>query len=235
MTLQQIEQVVLNNIGMRYDELSISTDAKEILDFAMLHTCINLAREEIKLNTNIPALMMLGTAITTIANQSTYSLPTDFDIPVKIFYESSSSSWELEQLYVSGLSDTKILTTIDPGTPSKYLILGTSANLIQIILVTAPNIAGDIFAPIYKPVLTTLSLSTAEDIIMRKYPKTVIDFATAFAFQILKKDKEQHDKYYGLGLAECAKIDLRETNADSNFRELPPPSIRDARSQRLSR
>jgi len=240
MQLKAIEQVILNNIGMRYDELSISTDAKEILDFAILHTCVNLAREEIKLNTNIKALNKIGTAIVVASGTSVYSLPSDFDVPITMYYWSSggSEAIELEQMYVESLP-SKIPVTVgsatpDTGTPSGYLILDTSTDLIQIALYPTPAVSG-VILPVYKPVLTEKTVSTDEDTLMKRYPKTVIDFATSFAFQLLKKDDKQHDKYYGLGLSECFKIDLREMKADSNYKDKPSSVLIARRAGRLSK
>ena len=236
MNLASCEKIILQNIGYdRYSALSVDTNAEKIEDFANIHTCVNLAREEIKLNTNIPALNKLSASITTIANQATYSLPSDFDIPVKFFYESASSAWELEQIYVTNIPESRIIHTTEIGSPLKYLILDNVAGIIQVLIAPTPSTSGEIFAPVYKPILTTLTAPTDEDIIMKKYPKTVIDFATAFAFQIIKKDEKMHDKYYALGMADSARIDLRETKADSSYKELPPASIRNARSARLSK
>jgi len=244
MNLRVIERVVLNNIGMRYDELSISTDAKEILDFAMLHTCIYLAREEIKLNTRLPCLTMIGTGIVTAAGTSSYSLPADFDIPIAMYYWSigNSSAILLNQIYMESLPINVPVSVpvafgaaiFATGTPYGYIIAGTSADLIQMHIVDEPTVAG-LILPIYKPVLTELTTFTDEDVLMRKYPKLVIDFATAFAWQILKKDPAQHDKFYALALGKCREIELREKMADANFKEKPPLSIINARIKRLSR
>lgn len=234
MNLKSIEQVVLNNIGLRYDELSVSTDSKEVLDFAMLHTCVNLAREEIKLNTNIPDVMTFGAVIPTIAGTAQYSLPTDFDLPITMYYATiaGQAGEKLYRMYPENLPSS--VSLIDTGTPENYLILGNSVGLLQIYLLLTPNAAGFIL-PLYKPVLVELSLATSEDILMKKYSLAVINFATAFAWMILKKDQAQYDKYYAYGINDCSKIDLREIKADSNFRELPPLSIRNARSGRLSK
>lgn len=234
MRLDAIEQVVLNNIGMRYDELSVSAEPKDILDFSMLHTCVNLAREEIKLNTNISCVMTFGAAIVTTAGTANYPLPADFDIPVTMYYAlvAGTAGFKLTQIYAQNLPSN--ISLLDTGTPETYIILGTTLGIMDIYVLPTPNAVG-VILPVYKPVFTSLVLPADEDILMRKYPKTVIDFATAFAFQLLKKDPTQHDKFYGLGLAECQKIDLREKTADSNFKELPPLSIRNTRSARLSK
>lgn len=241
MQLQSIERVVLNNIGMRYDELSIATDAKEILDFAILHTCVNLAREEIKLNTTkFPALNTLGAAIAVVSGTPNYNLPTGFDIPIAIYFYGTglTSAVLLTQIYSESLPVDVPVTlgtaSATTGTPDSYLLLGALANLIQIYLYPTPSTAGSIL-PIYKPVLTELTLTTDEDVIMRKYPKVVIDFATAFAWAILKKDHAQHDKYYTMGLSGCLKIDFREMKADSRYKDLPDKLTRNRRAARLSR
>jgi hypothetical protein len=240
MILSTIEKLVLNNIGMRYDELSVSTDPKEILDFAILHTCVNLAREEIKLNTKLPCLTMFGTAINTVAGTSGYNLPTDFDIPIAIYYWAMGNSEAalLKQYYVEGLPATVPVAiggaTLVTGTVYGYIIAGTSADLIQIYIIDVPDVAG-IILPMYKPVLTELSLATAEDVLLRKYSKTVINFATAFAAQLLKKDEKIHDKFYAIGLGNCRDIDLREMKADSNYHDLPSTYLMNLRAGRLSK
>lgn len=241
MQLREIEQFVLNAIGYdRYSSLSVDTNPEKIEDFASLHTCVNFAREEIKLNTKIPALTKIGTAIITASGNPLYSLPSDFDIPITFYYWASgnTSAYKLTQLYVENLPDKVPVAigsaAIEAGTPANYIIADTSSDLIQVILNPEPNVAG-VLLPVYKPVLTEVSLSTAECVLMRKYPKTVIDFATAFAFQLIKKDSAQHDKYYAMGMAECSKIDFREKTSDSNFKELPPLSIRNNRLGRASR
>jgi len=233
MRLDAIEKVVLNNIGMRYDELSVSTDAKEILDFAMLHTCVNLAREEIKINTKIPDIMAFGAAIPTVAGTAQYSLPADFDLSVTMYYSTVAgmAGTKLSRMYPEDLPSS--VSLVDTGTPDSYLILGNTAGLLQIYLLLTPNAAGFIL-PLYKPILTELSLAADEDILMKKYSLAVINFATAFSFQLLKKDEKMYDKFYNLGLLNCSKIDFREKTADSNYRELPPLSIRNARSARTS-
>ena len=77
MTLAQIERIILANIQYdRYSALSVDTDPGKVEDFANLHTCVNLAREEIKLNTTIPSLLKWTTAATTTAGTKAYSLPT---------------------------------------------------------------------------------------------------------------------------------------------------------------
>lgn len=233
MTLQNIETAILALIGEdKYSDFS--TDANRTADFANLHTCVNLARDEIKLNASMPALVTVGTVIPSVVNQSAYSLPTNFDVPVKMFYmDTDGVISELTQLYVQNIAD--VVLGMTTGTPSSYIILGTSGNLIQVYLVSIPALAGESLLPIYKPVLTALSLSTDEDIILRKYPKAVINFATAFAWQILKKDQTQYDKFYAYGLNDCRKIDLREISADPNTPLTPDAFLSNKRQNRFTR
>ena len=234
MQLSVIEPIVLMKIGGdRYSSLSVDANAEKVEDFANLHTCVNLAREEIKLNTTIPSLLKWTSAIATVASQKAYSLPSDFDIPVKVFYTSDTEEFELEQVYPANLLE-KVANTTAEGIPDWYMILGQSSALVQIELYNIPNKVQS-FKAIYKPVLTEYTISTSEDILMKKYPKTVINFATAFAFQIIKKDSAMHDKYMMLGLADCSKIDLRELKADSSYKELPDALLRTRRSSRLSK
>jgi len=235
MNLQAIETLVLQNIGYdRYSSLSVDTDAAKIEDFAMLHKCVNLAREEIKLNTNIADVMAFGTAIVTASGVAQYALPVDFDVPVTMYYSlvAGTAGFKLARMYPQNLPSNISLT--DVGTPENYIILGNTAGVLQIYLLLTPNAAG-VILPLYKPVLAELILAADEDSLMKKYSKAVIDFASAFAFQFIKKDGANHDKYYGLGLSECAKIDLREVKADSNYYEKPPQNIINARTGRLSR
>lgn len=241
MTLQEIEQIVLSQIGYdRYSSLSVDTNAEKIEDFARLHSCVNLAREEIKLNTKLSCLTVIGAGIVTTANTSGYSLPAGFDIPIAIYYwgTGQSEATLLKQLYMESLPLNVPVAVgsaqIATGEVYGYIIAGTSADLMQIYIVDVPAVAG-VILPIYKPVLTELTTSTDEDILMRKYPKTVINFATAFAALLLKNDQAKHDKFYGLGFADCAKIDIRELRSDSNFKELPPASIVNARAGRFSK
>lgn len=234
MTLAQIERIILANIQYdRYSALSVDTDPGKVEDFANLHTCVNLAREEIKLNTTIPSLLKWTTAATTTAGTKAYSLPTDFDIPLKVFYTEDSSEFELEQIYPATLLE-KLNNTTAEGTPSYYMILDQLSARVRIEFYDTPSQNGT-YKAVYKPILTIFTISTNEDIIMLKYPKTVIDFATAFAYQLIKNDSKQHDKYYAMGLAWCSKIDLREMRADSSYKGLPDSLIRSRRAARLSK
>ena len=234
MILSAIERVVLQLIGYdRYSALSVDTGPEKIEDFANLHTCVNLAREEIKLLTTIPALLKWTPSTATVASQKAYSLPSDFDIPVKVFYTESSSEFELDQVYPANLLE-KVDNTTAEGMPGLYMILGQSSSLVQIEFYDTPSKVGS-YKAIYKPILAELTVGTSSDILMTKYPNAVINFATAFAFEIIKKDTNQHDKYYAMGVSDCKKIDFRELKADSNFRELPDSLTRSRRSARLSK
>ena len=235
MILSAIETLVLQNIGYdRYSSLSVDTNAEKIEDFAMLHKCVNLAREEIKLNTNIADVMAFGAAIVTASGTAQYSLPADFDIPVAMYYALTAGTvgTKLTRVYPQNLPSNISITDI--GTPSSYLILGNTAALLQIYLLPTPDAVG-VILPLYKPVFAELILPADEDSLMRKYSKAVIDFASAFAFQFIKKDGPNHDKYYGLGIAECAKIDLRDMKSDSTFKELPSKYLMNQRAARISK
>ena len=235
MNLQAIETLVLQNIGYdRYSSLSVDTDAAKIEDFAMLHKCVNMAREEIKLNTNIADIVAFGTAIVTASGISQYALPIDFDIPVTMYYAliAGTAGFKLTRIYPQNLPSNISLT--DLGTPESYIVLGNTAGVLQIYLLPTPNAAG-VILPLYKPVLAELILPADEDSLMKKYSKAVIDFASAFAFQFIKKDGTNHDKYYGLGMSECSKIALRDVNADSNFKELPSKYLMNQRTMRMTK
>lgn len=219
MTLQEIEELILVNVGhKRYSELSVSSIAEDIEDFRFLHGCVNLAREEVKINSAFPQLMTFGTAITVAAGNFQYSLPVDFDIAVAMYFATNllTVGNKLTQIDVRNLPAN--ISNSDTGTPSSYVLSGIVANLAQIYLLPIPETAG-VLLPLYKPVLTKLSTSTDEDIIMKKYPGVVINFASAFAFQYIKKDGANHDKYYLLGISDCKKINLREASFD------PDPTV----------
>jgi hypothetical protein len=218
--------------------LSVDTNAEKIEDFAILHNCVTLAREEIKLNTTIPALLKMGTNIQTIAGQRAYSLYADFDVPVKCYYSSGSDEWELEQAYAATIKE-KVTKLSDSGTPSWYVIADTAnaitAPLVQCNLYNVPNVSNDSFFFIYKPILAEITISTDYDILMRKYPHTVIKFATAFASQIIKKDMVSFEKFYLMGKSDCQMIDSREMQADTGLKELPDGLMRGRRQGRLSK
>ncbi|MFH1231875.1 MAG: hypothetical protein V1709_10310 [Planctomycetota bacterium] len=213
MNLQNIETLVLQLI--KFDKYSdLSADATKIADFAVLHQCVNLAREDFKINCSAPELLTIGATIPTIVNMAGYSLAADFDIPVAFYYATSASTNgnRLTKTTAEQLAASIALSTV--GTPTTYCILGTSGNLIQVYLLPIPDVVGFLF-PLYKPVLTALSLAADEDIILRKYPKIIINFATAYAAQMLKSDQVMYDKYYAIALSECRKIDLRQISGDT--------------------
>ena len=168
MNLRQIEEITLQNVGFdRYSSLSVDTNSEKGEDFANLHVCVWLAREEIKLNTLIPSLLKL-TTLTTVANQKAYSLPSDFDIPYKARYRTASDEWELDQVYSENLLDVVGKTT-DTGSPSWYRIFGSSSNLIQLELYNIPDTAGESADIEYKPILSNITTATSYDVIMNKY------------------------------------------------------------------
>ena len=236
MTLKAIEEIILVTIGYdRYSSLSADTNAEKIEDFSFLHRCVWLAREEIKVNTLIPSILKRSSANKTTAGTKAYSLPTDFDIPVKVRYRSASSEFDLDRVYPENLMQ-KLggnLTTTQ-GTPSLYMIFGNSSDVAQIELYLIPDTTNQEYDVEYKPVLANLTTSTDEDLIMNKYPLTVIKFATAYAFQFIKKDDTGFDKYFLMGMADLPKINLREINSDSLYKELPDPLTRRRRQTRFS-
>lgn len=236
MTLQDIETLVLKNIGgIRYSELSASSVSEEVEDFADLHKMVLLAREEIKLNTMIPGLLKRSSANSITVGTRAYSLPTDFDIPTKVRYRTASDEFILDQVYPDNLQD-KLDSgkTTTEGTPSMYMIFGTSSDRIQIELYNIPNTSGEEYDVEYKPTLSNLTTSTDEDILMQKYPSTVIKLATAFAFYSFRKDKTQFDIWYRFGFADFAEINHREAAADENYPSLPDSLIRARRKARFS-
>lgn len=216
MNLQNIETQVLALIDYdRYADLSVDTATEKAADFALLHQCVNLARDEMKFNCSLPELYTVGTVIPSVASQAAYSMATDFDVPVKMFYlDTSGNIIELSQISVENLGSLVLATST--GTPSSYLMAGTSGNLIRVYLSPIPANSGESLLPVYKPVLTSLTTNTDEDILMRKYPKTIINFTTAFAFQIIKRDQTGYDKYYAYGINDCRQINLRQSSFDAN-------------------
>ena len=233
MDLQNIETIVLQLTGYdRYAELSVSTVTEKVADFALLHRCVQLAREEIKLNCNIPGIIAEH-SFTTVLNTKVYSMPNTFDIPVKAIYKSSSSQWVLGQVYLENLLQ-KVGDITAVGTPSVYMILGQSSDLIQLKLYDTPGTAGDTVYVYHKPVLTYLETSTDESVLMKKYPNTIIKLATAFAFQILKKSDAGFSRYYTLGYSDFSTINLREGSADINLTELPDALTRARRMGRTT-
>lgn len=216
MILSDIEKSILIAIGYdRYSDLSVDTDATKIDDFAMLHRCVNIARDEIRLNTIIPALLKHATVITTVAGTKQYTISdTDFDIPVKAYFtDSGGSQKELIKVSPINILD-KIATLTTAGTPICYQIFGsTSAGLSYIELLPVDDVGGTLDID-YKPVLTDVTLASGEDTIMKKYPLTVIKIAIAWAAQFIKKDDKLFDKFILLGRADFKEINLREINSD---------------------
>ena len=240
MTLEQLETMILMGISYdRYSSLSVSTNAEKIEDFATLHRCVTLAREQIKLNVKLPSIEVWDN-VTVTAGTGTYNLPTDFDIPIGVYFFYSTGTdwegWDLVQLYPENIIQKlgKPLSLLEQGDPEYYVIMGQASDVIQITLAPTPDKAGFIGLT-YKPVLTNLTTPTAEDVIMKKYPIAVINFAMAYGFYFLRKDQANFDKYFSLGMADCSKADFREKQADSSFRQLPDYLIRTRRMARFTK
>ncbi|MBM3701730.1 MAG: hypothetical protein FJW63_01855 [Actinobacteria bacterium] len=217
MQLQEIERSVLALIGYdRYSSLSVDTDSEKAADFALLHRCVNIARDEIRIGTIIPAILKHATTISTVAATKQYLIAnTDFDIPVKVRYTTSDSEFELEKATPVNLLD-KVDKTTTQGTPSVYQIFGSSGAQVYIELYEIPETAGESVDIDYKPVLSDVTNATSEDIIMLKYSLTVIKIAAAYAFQFIKKDMANFDKWLLLGRADFKEINLRETGFDTS-------------------
>lgn len=235
MQLQDIEKIVLMNIGGdRYSVLSVATDDGKIEDFAILHKCVLMAREEIKLHTSIPSILKKQT-ITTVASQKAYNLASDFDVPEKIIYiTTANSQFPLGQLYLGNILQKKSNIT-DTGTPDSYMIIGNTSNLIQMELYDTPNMAGETAYVYYKPILANITTNTGYDMIMAKYPNVVIKFATAYGFYYLRKDKTQFDIWFALGNKDLSEINKREIDSDSNYKELPNSYLRAKRIGRTTK
>lgn len=237
MTLEEIETFTLGAIGhTRYHTLSTkAANTDDGRDFALLHRCVYLAREEIKRNTFIPGILKKQT-IAVSANDNDYDLASDFDLPANVRYlTSGGAESNLTRVYheniLQKLGGSK---TTELGTPSLYLIAGNVSDLIQIEFYLVPDSSATAYV-FYKPVLANLTTSTDEDILMKKYPQTVIKLASAFFFQLIKKDGANFDKWYLLGTADFRKIDFLERSADSSYREIPSSSIRNQRMGRFTK
>jgi hypothetical protein len=237
MTLREIETFVLVNIGhKRYSTMSAagatSNDGK---DFALLHRCVFLAREEIKLNTKIDGLLKRD-EITTVANQVSYALATDFHVPVEGIYRTADAEHTLERVYPENLLQ-KLWgnSTTDTGTPSMYMLIGNTSDVMNVELYLIPDTAGHTAEFIYKPVLTNLTIATDEDLLMQKFSQTVIKLTTAFAQQLIKKNASEFNKWFSLGIADFSTINQREQAADSNYKVLPDSLTRRRRQGRFSR
>jgi hypothetical protein len=216
MTLQNIETAILQLVG--YDVYSsLSVDSSKTEEFSLLHRCVNIARDEIRLNTIIQALLKHTTTISSVDGTKRYTISnTDFDIPIVARYKTSSDEIKLIRTDALNVLDD-IGSTTDEGTPSHYQIFGsTSAGLSYVELFPVPDTSGETLDMDYKPVLTDLISASDEDIILKKYPMTVIKIATAWAFQFLKKDDKNFDKWTVLGFADFPKINLRETGFDKD-------------------
>jgi len=148
-----------------------------------------------------------------------------------VIYVNSAGEWDdLYQIYLANLIQAKDDLDAE-GTPDRYMILGNSSDVIQMKLYDTPDEAGTVYV-YYLPNLTNLTTSTDEDVILQKYPNTVIKFATAFAFQFFKKDAANFDKWFLLGTGDISDIRQRELSADSYMKELPEALLR---ARRMSR
>ncbi len=238
MQLSAIETLVLQAIGFtRYSELSVATDTDSKEDFANLHKTVLFAREEIKLNCNIPGLLKRSSANATVSGQRNYSMPTDFDLPKKVIYRGSGNTeFTLDQVYSDNLLQklNGILTTAT-GTPALYMMFGNSSDVLQMELYSIPNLSTDEFDVLYLPILENLTTSTDEDILMQKYALTVTKLATAYAFYLMRKDKTQFDIWLKLGFIDFAKINQREQSGDHSYKPIPDSVIRQRRQARFTR
>lgn len=236
MDLQAIETLVLTNIGYdRYSALSVDTGVEKTEDFATLHRCVHLARDEIKLNCMLPGTLKRSSGNATVAGTKSYNAPSDMDVVLKVRYRTASSEFDLSRVYPENLL-TKLggsLTTAT-GMPSMYMIFGNSSNVIQIEFHLIPDKAAQ-YDVEYKPILINLTTNTDEDVIMQKYPQTVIKLATAYAFQFFKKDMTNFAKWFALGSGDFATIDHREQMADANYKEIPDAVTRTRRQKRFSK
>ena len=221
MTLENIETAILRIIGYDYyADLSTSTDSAKIADFAMLHRCVNMAREEMRINCYIPALLAYTARIQTVAGTNEYTIPeTDFDLPKKVFSISVTNliAGELERINEQNFLNKVGTEDVPSDPPSYYEMLDSTADGIsKIRLYPTPNAGGDYIFIKYLKVLAEITTSTSEDILMRKYSNTVISLASAFAFQMIKKDDKNFATFMTLGRADFKNINVREANFDAS-------------------
>lgn len=234
MTLEQIETIVLQMVGYdRYADLSVDTETKKIADFALLHQCVHMARHEIARNVKMFGNIVWDNIAVT-KGLGTYDAPGDFDLPIlMVWIGSGGSTYNLKQVYAENLIQKlgKPFSLLSEGMPEWYAIIGQDTDLIQIALAPIPNEAGSI-GMTYYPILPNVTVSTDETVDMKKYPETITKLASAYFFQLMKKDAANFDKYYTLGFADISMIRQRESAADSNMTELPSEHLRNKRTSR---
>lgn len=233
MNLQAIETAILGIIG-RGPYSDFSTETAFVNDFSLLHQCVNFARDEIRINCLIPAMLKHATSITpsTSVARNTIS-DTDFDIPVVVRYTQNSNTIYLKRANPNNLLD-KISNLTDSEDPAVYQIFGaTSVGLSYIEIYPVPKIAGTLDID-YKPVLTDVSATTDEDIIMKKYAMCVIQIASAYAFQMIIKDNANFDKWIIVGRAHFKGINLREIGSDNDPSIKPDPLLSQNRKGRYT-
>lgn len=236
MTLQTIETLILRNLKYDlYADLSVDADAGKIADFSMLHHSVWLAREEIKLNCMIPALLKHATRITTVAGTSSYTISdTDFDLPIAVRYITSDDEFPLTRKSYENISDVVEKPSSTQGTPAYYIMFGsTSAGLSKIEPKPIPDVAGSIDID-YKPVLSVLTVSTEIDLIMSKYPMTVVKLASAYAFQLIRQDKANFVDWLRFGYNDFKEINLREIGFDYKPDMFVEELIKNKRRTRLT-
>ena len=236
MQLSNLETIILRNLKFdNYADISIDTDAGKVADFSMLHHSVWLAREEIKLNCMIPTLLKHATRITTVAGTSSYTISnTDFDLPIAVRYITSDDEFPLERRNYEDISDVVEKPSSTQGTPAYYIMFGsTSAGLSKIEPKPIPNVAGSIDID-YKPVLAVLSAASDEDLVMRKYPMTVVKLASAYAFQLIRQDKANFIDWLKLGYVDFKEINLREIGFDYTPDSFVDDLIKTKRKERLT-
>jgi len=236
MDLQTIETIVLRNIKYDlYADLSADTDAGKVADFSMLHHSVWFAREEIKLNCMIPALLKHATRITTASGTKAYTISnTDFDLPIAVRYITSSDEFPLVRRNYENISEVVEKPSTTQGEPTYYIMFGSgSTGLPKIELFPTPDVVGSCDID-YKPVLAVLSTSTDEDLIMRKYPMTTVKLASAYAFQLIRQDKENFATWLQLGYKDFKDINLREIGFDYKPDTFVDEFIKQKRKERLT-
>jgi hypothetical protein len=164
--------------------------------------------------------MKYTTGIPTVANTNQYTIPeTDFDLPKKVYSINSSNLvvGELERINEQNFIN-KVGTEDIPSDPPSYyeFVDSTSAGLSIISLYPTPKDGGDFVMILYIKTLTDITTATGEDILMKKYPNTIIALASAFAFQMIKKDDKNFATWATLGRGDYKGINYREQNTDAS-------------------
>jgi len=229
MNLGNIKNLCFGNIG-RYGDTNAN-------DIALMEQNVNLAIDEVKLNTLIAALIQTTTLVTQDRSATlnpTYSVVvTDFDVPVIIRYiDSNGDQWDMT------MADAQTIRSLVPdlretGRPEVFRINGNTAGIVDIDFHLITRYAGESIVVEYLPIIAEVSLDPDENLIMKKYAPTIIKLATGYSFHNIIQNFDQGDKWIAKGMADFTKIGSREMNGPA-YNKLPTPvaKLREARQNR---